>query len=104
MLLSFVLIVYWCVVYAILGLIVLACIPTFRVTLLNVVAFVLGAWLGAYAYIYASNLMFDHFALRFGPLERYPVASTLIGAGAVGTLFAWLKLRLIKSSDSSRML
>jgi hypothetical protein len=104
MLLSFVLILYWCVVYMILGLIVLACIPTFRVTLLNAVAFVLGAWPGTYAYIYTSNLMFDHFALRLGPLEHYPVASTLIGAVTVGTLFVWLKLRFIKSSDSSRFL
>jgi len=104
MFLSFVIVVYWCLVYTILGSIVLASVPTFRVTVLNVVAFVFGAWLGTYVWDYSSAFLFEHFALRLGPLERYPVASSLIGAAAVGVLFVWLKLRFIKSSDERRLL
>jgi hypothetical protein len=104
MLLSFVIAVYWCLVYTIVGSIVLACVPNFRVTLLNVIAFVIGAWPGSYAYYYALGFLFDHVAYRFGPLGHYPVAFSLVGAVAGGILLVCLKLRFIKTSDDRRLL
>jgi len=78
MLLSFVIAVYWCLVYTIVGSIVLACVPNFRVTLLNVAAFVIGAWPGSDAYYYALGFLLDYPAYRFSPLEHYPVAFSLV--------------------------
>jgi hypothetical protein len=104
MLLSFVIAVYWCLVYTILGSIVLACVPSFRVTLLNVVIFVIGAWPGVYAYYYASGFLLDHAPFHIVPLEHYPVALSLVGAIIGGTLMVWLKLRFTKASDDRRLL
>jgi hypothetical protein len=43
MLLSFMIVVFWSVIYAFVGRIVLVAVPALRVTLLNLIAFVIGA-------------------------------------------------------------
>ena len=102
--LAFVIAMYWCLVYAIVGSIVLACVPTFRVTLLNVIVFVIGAWPGSYAYYFALGFFLDHLAHRVVILEHYPVAFSLVGAITGGSLLVLLKLRFIKASDDRRLL
>jgi hypothetical protein len=91
-------VVFWCMVYSILGFIVLACMPALRVTLLNLIAFVIGAFFGSLALLYAYG------AVRFGPIQIYPDTISLIGAVAGGTLFVWLKMRFIKTPVDTRLL
>jgi hypothetical protein len=98
MLLSFVSVVFWCVVYSIFRLIVLAYVPALRVTLLNLVVFVIGAFFGS------LTLLFAYGAFRLGPLQIYPDTISLIGAMAGGTLFALLKTRFIKTPADGRLL
>lgn len=81
MLFSFVIAVYWCVVYTIVGYVVLACVPALRVTLLNLITFVIGAFPGSLAFLSTVAFLNDHVAYRFGPLENYPIAFSLLGAG-----------------------
>jgi hypothetical protein len=94
MLLSFVIAVYWCFVYTIVGYIVLACVPALGLTLHNLIVFVIGALPGSLAFLYAVALLDDHVAYRLGALEKYPIAFSLLGAIASGTLLVWLKMRL----------
>jgi uncharacterized membrane protein YeaQ/YmgE (transglycosylase-associated protein family) len=93
MLLSFMLVVYWCLVYTIAGFIVLASVPKLRVTVLNLLAFVIGAFAGRTGTLYVYG------AYRFGFLENYPITIGLVGAIAGGILLVWLKTRFIKTSD-----
>jgi hypothetical protein len=97
MLLSFMIVVFWCLVYAIVGLIVLASVPTLRVTLLNLIAFVIGALIGSqiFSFVYGQYR---------GPLDNYPDFAHLVGAAVGGTLFVWLKLRFVKSSSDGRLI
>jgi hypothetical protein len=98
MLLSFVVVVFWCIVYSILGVIVLACMPALRVTLLNLVAFVIGAFFGSLAFLYANG------AVRLGRLEINPGYINLVGAVAGGILFVWLKMLFIRTPIDTRLL
>jgi hypothetical protein len=98
MLLSFMIAVYWCLVFTIVGLIVLAAVPTLRVTLLNLIAFVIGGFAGSAGTLYVYGIY------RFGLLENYPMTISLVGAIAGGTLLVWLKIRFIKTSGDTRLL
>jgi hypothetical protein len=97
MLLSFMIAVYWCLVYTIAGYIVLAFVPALRVTLLNLFAFVIGGFAGS------AGILYVYGTYRFGLLDRYPMAIGLLGALAGGTLSVWLKTRLIKTSGDTRL-
>jgi hypothetical protein len=98
MLLSFMIVIFWCLVYWVLGAIVLAGVPALRVTVLNLVAFVMGAYPGSLAGWYVSGM------IRLGRLEINPVIVSLVGAAAGGTLLVWLKTRFIKTPADTRLL
>jgi hypothetical protein len=97
MLLSFMIVVFWCMVYGFVGLIVLATVPALRVTLLNLTAFVIGALIGSTVFSVVSG-QFQ------GPLDNYPDAIHFAGAVVVGAGFVWLKTRFVKSPSDSRLL
>jgi hypothetical protein len=94
--LSFMVVVFWCVVYAVAGLIVLACVPGLRLTLLNVIAFLIGAFAGSAA------LLSVYGSVSNRRLHNYPDAIGLIGAVTGGTLLVWLKTRFIQTSGDTR--
>jgi hypothetical protein len=85
MLLSFMIVVFWCAVYAIVGLIVLASVPTLRVTLLNLIAYVIGGLIG-------SQIFSIAYGQYRGALDNYPDFARFVGAAIGGTLLVWLKL------------
>jgi hypothetical protein len=97
MLLSFMIVVFWCVIYMFVGLIVLAALPTLRVTLLNLIAFVVGALIGSTFFSIASGQFHS-------PLDNYPDAIHFVGAVTGGIALLWLKLRFVKSPRDSRLL
>ena len=90
--------VYWCLVYTIAGFVVLAFVPKLRVTLLNLVAFVIGGFAGS------AGILQVYGMYRLGLLENYPVSIGLVGAIAGGTLLVWSKTRFIKTSGATRLL
>jgi hypothetical protein len=83
-----------CVAFAILGLVVLACIPGLRLTFLNLLLFVAGAFLGAlvcllgYLRIFAGHELKDAAFVGLFPI-------LLAGAALGGALFNWLKIRFV---------
>jgi hypothetical protein len=99
MLLNFVIVAIYSCIYAILGVVLLALIPAFRVTLLNIVIFTVGAFGGAVTFLYATNT---------SPLQvlknNYVGFIILYFAAAVlgGTLLVSLKMRFIKTPDDER--
>ena len=97
MLFSFMVVVFWSVIYALVGLIVLATIPALRVTLLNLVAFVVGALIGSTIFSIASGQFRS-------PLDNYPDAIHFAGALTGGVLLVWLKMRFLKSPNEGRLL
>jgi hypothetical protein len=97
MLLSFVIVVFWSVIYAFVGLIVLATVPALRVTLLNLVAFVVGGLTGSTIF----SIAYGQFR---GPWDNYPDAIHFVGALTGGLVLVWLKMRFVKSPGESRLL
>jgi hypothetical protein len=97
MLLSFMIVVFWCVVYAFLGLLVLATVSTLRVTFLNLTVFVIGALVGSTVF----SIMSGQFQ---GSLDNYPDAIHFAGAVVGGAALVWLKIRFVKSPGDSRLL
>jgi len=95
--LSFMIVVFWCVVYAVVGLIVLACAPGLRLILLNLIAFLIGAFAGSVA------LLSVYGSVPIRRLHNYPDAVSLVGAVTGGTLLVWLKTRFIKTSADTRL-
>ena len=93
-------VIYSCV-YAILGSIVLGLVPALRVTLLNLVVFVVGAFAGGVAFLYASNSPVLQFLKN-----SYVTFILLYFVAAVfgGTVPVWLKMRFIKTPNDSRVL
>jgi len=87
----------WCVVYTFVGLIVLVTVPAFRVTLLNIIAFVIGALIGSTIFSMASGQFHS-------PLDNYPDAIHFVGAVTGGVVLVWLKMRFVKSPSDSRLL
>jgi hypothetical protein len=98
MLLSFVMVFFWCLVYSVLGAIVLGCVPTLRVTVLNLISFVIGAFFGSFVILWAYG------TLRLGRIEINPMFISLIAAAISGTISVWLKTRFIKTPTDTRLL
>ena len=86
-----------CVVLGILGMIVLACIPAFRVTFLNISIFVLGAFAGAVAFLRLDGLLFPSRNRYDHAIELIP----LIGATIGGSVFVWLRMLFAKWYDDN---
>jgi uncharacterized membrane protein YeaQ/YmgE (transglycosylase-associated protein family) len=86
------LIVFWCVIYSVMGLIILAIVPGLRVTLLNLIALVIGALIGSM--IFSS--LYVYLQLR-APFDNHPNAAYSFGAIAGGALLLWLRIRFVKS-------
>jgi hypothetical protein len=97
MLLSFMIVLFWCVIYTFVGLIVLATVPALRVTLLNLIVFVMGALIGSTIFSIASGQFHS-------PLDNYPDAIHFVGAVTGGAVLVWLKMRFVKSPSDSRLL
>jgi uncharacterized membrane protein YeaQ/YmgE (transglycosylase-associated protein family) len=97
MLLSFMIVVFWCVIYTFVGVIVLVTVPALRVSLLNLIAFVIGALIGSTIFSIASGQFHS-------PLDNYPDAVHFVGAVTGGVVLVWLKMRLLKSQSDSRLL
>jgi hypothetical protein len=88
-------IVLGCVTYTILGLIVLACIPLFRLTLLNLILFVVGASLAGPVFLFTYGQIFARDGLSNAAFVGiFPVL--LIGGGFGGTLMIWLFSKVAK--------
>ena len=84
-----------CIAYMILGLIVLACIPSFRLTFLNLILFVMGAMLTAPVCLFAYGQIFARDGLSNAAFVGiFPVL--LIGGGFGGTLMIWLFSKVAK--------
>jgi hypothetical protein len=96
--LNFAIVGFYPLFYAVLGSIVLAVVPGLRVTLLNLVTFVVGAWLGGMAFLVA------YVNISSARFDRYPDAVSLFGAIACGTALVWLKLRFVQRQNDSRIL
>ncbi len=90
-------VVFWCVIYTFVGLIVLASIPALRVTLLNLIAFVIGALIGSTIFSVVSGQFRS-------PLDNYPDAIHFVGAVTGGVVLVFLKIRFVKSTSDSRLL
>ena len=92
MLLPLMAFVLGCVAYTILGVLVLACIPSLRLTMLNLVFFVVGAFLATpvflfvYGQIFARNQLSDAAFVGIFPV-------LLVGGVFGGALVVWLKVR-----------
>lgn len=101
MLLNFVIVVAYSCMYAILGSLVLGLVPPLRVTLLNLIVFVLGSFAGGVGFLYASDIAGLQ-ALK----DKYIIFILLyfVAAALGGTLLVWLKMRFIKAPDDSRIL
>jgi hypothetical protein len=99
MLLNFVTYMAYCCAYAVLGSIILALVPAFRVTLLNLIVFVLGAFAGAVTFLYSFN------SPVLQRVNNYVLFVLLyLGAAAFGgTLAVWLKVRFVKAPADSRL-
>jgi uncharacterized membrane protein YeaQ/YmgE (transglycosylase-associated protein family) len=96
--LNFIILLYWTIVYFVLGFIVLACVPQLRVTLLNLLAFVLGGFAGSELAV----IVYGH--LRTKILDSYPMTVSLVGAMVGGAVLLWLKMRLMRKHSVSRWL
>ena len=90
-------VVFWSVIYTFMGLIVLASIPALRVTLLNLIAFVIGALIGSTIFSVVSGQFHS-------PLDNYPDAIHFVGAVTGGVVLVLLKMRFVKSPSDSRLL
>jgi hypothetical protein len=100
MLLNFVIVVIYSCVYLILGSILLALVPAFRVTLLNLVVFVLGAFAGNFAVLYATNTQVLDFLKSSNLFFVLYFVASVFG----GTVAVWLKKRLVSTPVDSRIL
>ena len=84
-----------CTAYMILGLVVLACIPSFRLTFLNLILFVMGAMLTAPVCLFAYGQIFARKDLSDAAFVGiFP--ALLIGGVSGGALVVWLKERFVK--------
>jgi len=89
---------FYSLVYTVLGSVALAAIPGLRVTLLNLVVFVLGAFAGGITFLHASS------SAALQPLAKHYLVFIVFYFGAAifgGTLLVWLKMRFLKTSNDS---
>jgi hypothetical protein len=85
-----------CIAFTFLGAIVLACIPAFRLTVLNLVGFVVGGFLGALVFLFAYGQIFAKHQLGNTAFAGiFPVL--LLGAVLGGTATVWLWMRFTKT-------
>ena len=95
-----------CVGFTILGLIVLACVPALRVTVRNLVIFIVGAFPGTLALGYVYGRLFadsrNELDSRASVLGFFFVL--LVGAIVGGTGLVWLGIHLVKPSDGHQPL
>ena len=85
-----------CVAFGILGLLVLACVPGLRLTLMNLLIFLVGAFPGALAFALGYLLLFAGHELSdaaFAGLFVVFFAGAMLG----GTLLVTLKIRFLKT-------
>jgi hypothetical protein len=84
-----------CVVFTILGLILLSYVPSLRLTLPNLVVFVAGAFVAAPAFLLVYGKIFARNQLSDAAFVGiFPVL--LFGGASGGALLVWLKLRFVK--------
>ena len=98
MLLPFMGFVMGCVVFTVLGLIVLICVPTLRLTVSNLIIFVVGAFPGTLAPGYAYGRLFadprNQLNSKAAVLGLF--SAMLLGATVGGAVLVWLRTRLVK--------
>ena len=94
----------YCVCTTALGLVVLTCVPAFRLTLASLFLFVLGAFAGMFALV---NLVLRgilylgiHVDHKNEGFFLYPLA--LVGATLGGSGLVWLKVCLVKKSGRAQ--
>jgi len=94
----------YCVGVTALGLIVLTCVPAFRLTLASLFLFVVGAFTGMFALvnfvfriIFCLGVHMDHQNEGF---IGYPLA--LVGATLGGAGLVWLKVCLVRKSGKAQ--
>ena len=101
MLLPFIGFIAGCVVFTILGSIVLGCIPTLRLTAVNLLLFVIGAFPGALALPYLYGRIFassnNQLTSRTAVLGLFGVI--LVGAIAGGAGLVWLRIHFVRTTD-----
>jgi hypothetical protein len=101
MLIPFVGFVLGLVAFTILGLIVLGVVPSLRLTAINLLLFVIGAFPGTlvlgnlYGRLFADST--NYLNSRAAILGLFSVM--LLGAIAGGSALVWLKMRFVKSSN-----
>jgi len=85
----------------ILGLIVLTCVPTFRLTFINFLLFVVGAFLGMFAPGNLTMLVLDNLGNHRTIREENDLAyfAILIGMLVGGTGLVWLRMRFAKARE-----
>jgi hypothetical protein len=84
-----------CVADTILGVLVLACIPSLHLTILNLVFFVVGAFLATPVFLFVYGQIFARNQLRDAAfVGLFPVL--LVGGVSGGAIVVWLKGRFTK--------
>lgn len=89
-----------CVIFATLGIIVLASVPFFRLTLINLLVFVVVAVPGAFFSLFVLGNLF----LRVQPIGSFPYGPVVFFAGGgvmFGSLAVWLKMRIANATRMS---
>jgi uncharacterized membrane protein YdjX (TVP38/TMEM64 family) len=92
-----------CVIFSILGRVVLALVPSFRFSIANLMFFVLGAFLGtvplviAYGWIFADSN--DELTSTWTVIGLFAVI--FVGAGLGGSVLVWLNVRFRKQPRST---
>ena len=85
-----------CVAFTVLGLIVLSCVPAFRLTFLNLFLFVVGAFLGGLTFLFVYGRIFARNQLS--DTAFYGIFPVLLVGGAFGgALLVWVKMRFVKT-------
>jgi|SRR5580658_3828219 hypothetical protein len=92
-----------CVIFSVLGRIVLALVPSFRFSIANLVLFVLGAFLGTAAVViaYSGFLANSNNELTSGRAVVGLFAVMFIGAVLAGSMLVWLNVRFRKQLQTS---
>jgi len=104
MLLPFIGFVTGCVVFTVVGLVILSRLPKLRATFPNLLVFVVGAFPGAAGLGYLDELVFAdarHFLNSPAAVLGF-FAAMLVGAIIGGTTLVWLKTRITKRSDGRK--
>jgi hypothetical protein len=80
--------------YSVLGCVVLACLPTLRLTVLNLLFFVVGAFAGGVAFLFVYGQLVA--AALLSDVAFYGMfPALLVGGGIGGYLLVRLKARLV---------